>query len=132
MGFFYSKYINMQTITLTLDTLKRVLVANNILITSADIADSTVKINSDDYTILLHNPLTINDRIRLGNWFMLQLAIQLGQVDTTMTRQELIEKLQSYNGIDPEGIMEITLEKNVEILDVQLVERGREKWLEIL
>jgi hypothetical protein len=96
------------------------------------LTDYSITVTTDDSsTIILHNPLSLNDRIRLGNWFMLKLATQLGQVDVAMTRQELIEKLQSYDEVDPSGSMEVTLDRNIEIVDVQLVEYGKEKWLEI-
>lgn len=77
------------------------------------------------------NPLSLEERIRIGNWFMTELATKLGQVDAPMTRKELIDRLKEFDTIDPDGSMIVTSDKNIEINDVVLIEMGNEKWLEI-
>jgi hypothetical protein len=83
-------------------------------------------------TITLKNPLSLEDRIRIGNWFMIELATKIGQFEAPMTRKELIDKLKEYDEIDPEGLLEITLKDCIEVTDVSIKDAGGDKWLEIL
>lgn len=82
-----------------------------------------------DTNIILRNNISLEDRIRIGNWFMQKLAIEVGQFEAPMTTKELIEKLQE---LDPSGELEVTSSDGVEILDVEIEEAGAEKWLKIV
>jgi hypothetical protein len=85
-------------------------------------------------SITFDNPLTLNERVRLGNWYMRYLAEELGKFEAPMTRKELIEYLQGFDKEDPEGKMEVVYNDNgihIEIEDVEIEDRGEEKLIVI-
>jgi hypothetical protein len=96
----------------------------NIKLTEKNIKDlligTSVEFPND---ITFDNPLTIEERVRLGNWYMTFLATEIGQIEAPMTRKELITFLQSLDDIDPEGKMEVVYNDNgtyIEINDVEV------------
>lgn len=92
------------------------------------LSESSVYITDN---IVICNPLSIDEKVRLGNWYMTKLAVELGKIEAPMTRKELIEKLQEFDIVDPNGELEVVLDKNMEITDVDLIEVGKDKWLQI-
>jgi hypothetical protein len=85
-------------------------------------------------SITFENPLTLNERVRLGNSYMKYLAEELGKIEAPMTRSEMIEYLKSFDEIDPEGKMEVVYNDNgihIEIDDVDIDEKGEDKIIVI-
>jgi hypothetical protein len=114
-GIFIKK--GMTTVTLAIKELKLLLTETNI-----QLPNSTVLIN----------PLTLEERVRLGNWYMTYLATEVGKIDAPMTRKEMIEYLQSFDAVDPTGEMEVVYNDNgtmLEVNDVSLGEYGDEKLI---
>jgi hypothetical protein len=84
--------------------------------------------------ITFDNPLTLNERVRLGNSYMKYLAEELNKIEAPMTRSEMIEYLQSFDEIDPEGKMEVVYNDkgtHLEIDDVDIDEKGEDKIIVI-
>jgi hypothetical protein len=85
-------------------------------------------------SITFENPLTLNERVRLGNSYMKYLAEELGKIEAPMTRKEMIEYLKSFDEIDPKGEMEVVYNDkgiHLEIDDVTVDEKGESKIIVI-
>jgi hypothetical protein len=71
------------------------------------------------------NTLSLDERIRLGNWYMEYLAKEIGEINAPMKRKDLITLLQSFDKFDPEGKMECVFGNNEVLLEIENVDLGK-------
>lgn len=84
--------------------------------------------------IVYVNNLTLEERVRLGNWYMVFLATEVGKIEAPMTRKEMIDYLKSFDDVDPTGEMEVVCANGdtmTTIDSVSVEEYGEEKMVVI-
>jgi hypothetical protein len=90
---------------------------------------NSISYGNNTLKLTFNNKLTLNDRIKLCNWYGLQLSELGGDLDMGMTTSELIERLKI---LDPSGEMEVTYNDGIEIDEVSVRDAGDESsWIDI-